>query len=83
MAGLGPKLLALAGYHPLIIEGPGAADTRVPATVAEALTARLRARWAKAPPRKPILLLTQGDPMAERGIAAITRAVANALSVPR
>ncbi|MGD1989624.1 MAG: shikimate kinase, partial [Pseudomonadales bacterium] len=49
----------------------------------EALTARLRARWAKAPPRKPILLLTQGDPMAERGIAAITRAVADALSVPR
>lgn len=83
MAELGPGLLALAGYHPLIIEGPGAADTRDPAAVAEALTARLRARWAKAPPRKPILLLTQGDPMAERGIAAITRAVADALSAPR
>ena len=38
---------------------------------------------AGPPPTQPVILLTQGDPIEERGISAITRHVANELSVPR
>jgi len=44
---------------------------------------RLNAHWQANPCRKPIALITQGDPVEERGISAITRLVSEALSVPR
>ena len=44
---------------------------------------RLTAHWRANPNRKPIALITQGDPIEERGISAITRLVSEALSVPR
>jgi hypothetical protein len=73
----------LAQYHPLIIEGMGGYDPRVPAPVAAQLAAQLRTRWTLNPPTKPVLLITQGDPIEERGISAITRLVADELSLSR
>ena len=74
---------ALAQYHPLIIEGMGGYDPREPAPVAMQIVAQLRDRWRAQPPAKPVILVTQGDPIEERGISAITRRVAGELSVPR
>ena len=74
---------ALAQYHPLIIEGMGGYDPREPAPVAMQIVAQLRDRWRAQPPEKPVILVTQGDPIEERGISAITRRVAGELSVPR
>ena len=74
---------ALAQYHPLIIEGMGGYDPRDPEPIARQIASQLRERWQAQPPTKPIMLLTQGDPIEERGISAITRHVADELSVPR
>jgi hypothetical protein len=69
---------SLAQYHPLIIEGMGGYDPRDPEPVALQMASRLRARWQADPPTKPLMLVTQGDP-----ISAITRRVATALELPR
>ena len=74
---------ALAQYHPLIIEGMGGYDPRDPEPIALQLASQLRARWQANPPTKPVILVTQGDPIEERGISAITRFVANELGIPR
>lgn len=73
----------LAQYHPLVIEGMGGYDPRTPAPVAARIAAQLRTRWTLDPPTKPVLLITQGDPIEERGISAITRLVADELNLPR
>ena len=73
----------LAHYHPLIIEGMGGYDPRDPEPIARQITFQLRERWQAQPPNKPVMLLTQGDPIEERGISAITRSVAAALQLPR
>jgi hypothetical protein len=73
----------LAQHHPLIIEGMGGYDPRDPEPVARQIASQLRERWQAQPPTKPVMLLTQGDPIEERGIAAITRQVADELGVPR
>ena len=78
----GPTEL-LAQYHPLIIEGMGGYDPRDPEPVALQIASQLRARWQADPPTKPVILVTQGDPIEARGIAAITRGVAAALELPR
>lgn len=83
MAPLGSALDRLASFHPLVLEGPARADQRDPEAVAEVLTTRLRAHWEKRPPQKPLLLLTQGDPKESRGIAALSRRVAETLAIPR
>ena len=77
------KLVTLATYHPLIIEGMGGYDPRDPEPVAKQITSQLRARWQADPPTKPVILVTQGDPIEARGISAITRGVAAALELPR
>jgi hypothetical protein len=77
------KLVTLATYHPLIIEGMGGYDPRDPESVAKQITSQLRARWQADPPTKPVILVTQGDPIEARGISAITRGVAAALELPR
>ena len=74
---------ALAQYHPLIIEGMGGYDPRDPKPIALQLASQLRARWQANPPTRPVILVTQGDPIEERGISAITRSVANELGIPR
>ena len=74
---------SLAQYHPLIIEGMGGYDPRDPGPIALQLSSQLRARWQANPPTKPVILVTQGDPIEERGISAITRIVANELGIPR
>ena len=74
---------ALAQYHPLIIEGMGGYDPRDAAPVAMQIVSQLRDRWRAQPPAKPVMLVTQGDPIEERGISAITRHVANELGIPR
>ena len=73
----------LAHYHPLIIEGMGGYDPRDPQPVARQIISQLRERWRAQPLTKPVMLLTQGDPIEERGISAITRGVAAALELPR
>ena len=74
---------SLAHYHPLIIEGMGGYDPRDPEPVAMQIVSELRERWSAQPPAKPVMLVTQGDPIEERGISAITRCVANELGIPR
>ena len=74
---------ALAHYHPLIIEGMGGYDPRDPEPIALQLASQLRNRWQANPPSKPVILVTQGDPIEERGISAITRHVAEELGIPR
>ena len=74
---------ALGGYHPLIIEGMGGYDPRDPEPIASRIVSLLRARWQAQSPTKPVILVTQGDPIEERGISAITRYVADELDVPR
>jgi hypothetical protein len=73
----------LAQSHPLIIEGMGGYDPRDPKPIARQIASQLRERWQAQPPTKPVMLLTQGDPIEERGISAITRHVADELGVPR
>jgi len=73
----------LAGCHPLIIEGMGSYDPRDPRPIARQIATQLRERWQVELPTKPVILLTQGDPIEERGISAITRGVASTLELPR
>ena len=74
---------ALAQYHPLIIEGMGGYDPRDAAPVGMQIVSHLRDRWRAQPPAKPVMLVTQGDPIEERGISAITRHVAEELGIHR
>ena len=73
----------MRGYHPLVIEGMGGYDRRDPSWVTEVILEQLRTRWTIDPPKKPLLLVTQGDPFEEKGISAITRLLADRLSVQR
>ena len=73
----------LAQYHPLIIEGMGSYDPRDPEPIALQIASQLRDRWQAQPSGKPVILITQGDPIEERGISAITRRVAGELDIPR
>ena len=74
---------ALATYHPLIIEGMGGYDPRDPEPIALQIASQLQDRWQAHPTGKPVILVTQGDPIEERGISAITRLVADELDIPR
>jgi hypothetical protein len=74
---------SLAQYHPLIIEGMGCYDPRDPEPIARQIVSRLRDRWQAKPLAKPVILVTQGDPLEARGISAITRHVADELDVSR
>lgn len=74
---------AFKPYHPLFVEGMSGYDTRDPETVAASVVASLREHWKTHPPTKPLLLMLQGDPLTKRGISAVTRLVASALTVPR
>ena len=74
---------ALAQYHPLIIEGMGGYDPRDAVPVAMQIVSQLHDRWRAQRPAKPVILVTQGDPIEERGISAITRCVAEELGIPR
>ena len=76
-------LESLAQYHPLIIEGMGGYDPRDPEPIALQMASQLRVRWQADPPTKPLILVTQGDPIEAHGISAITRGVAAALELPR
>ena len=79
-----PELMErLRTHHPLVIEGMSGYDPRAPEPVASHIVDRLTAHWHANPCHKPVALITQGDPIAERGISAITRLVSDALSVPR
>ena len=79
-----PELMErLRTHHPLVIEGMSGYDPRAPEPVANHIVDRLNAHWHAKPHRKPVALITQGDPIEERGISAITRLVSDALSVPR
>lgn len=80
-----PQLLR--AYHPVIVEGMGYYDPRDPAAVARQITGQLQSHWASgaAPEEdgRPRLLVTQGDPLTERGISAITPLVADGLGIKR
>lgn len=73
----------LSHYHPLIVEGMGAYDQRDPLGVAQQVCRQLTHHWARQPPTKPLILLTQGDPLSAKGISAITPLVAEHFGIPR
>ena len=72
----------LGERHAIIIEGMGRYDHRDPVEVASQVCRRLREHWGPRPPTTAIVVI-QGDPLTERGISAITRAVASELRVDR
>lgn len=76
-------LQKLSEHHPVVIEGMGGYDTRDPEVVASTIHDQLRKHWETTPPQKPLVLVTQGDPIEERGISAITRIMSDRLGVPR
>ena len=94
---LTPKVLLmeaiqqLSQYHPIIIEGRGQSDQRNPDSVSRIIHQELLRHWSKnqtssassSSPSKPLLVVTQGDPPSEQGIAAITKRVAELLDAPR
>ncbi|KAL9186370.1 hypothetical protein ACHAXT_005608 [Thalassiosira profunda] len=51
--------------------------------VASQIVANLRTHWEERNVTKPPILITQGDPLTEKGISAITRIVAEELGVKR
>ncbi len=73
----------LRAHHPLVIEGMSGYDKRAPEPVAKHIVDRLTAHWRANPPSKSIAMITQGDPIEERGVSAITRLVSDRLSLPR
>ena len=77
------KTDVLQSYHPLIIEGMGDYDPRNPSIVALKIVKGLEEHWVGKPPKLPVLLVTQGDPYAEKGISAITRKIADELNISR
>jgi len=84
MRGINNILLGLSNYHPIIIEGMGYYDPRNPLDVAKQIQSQLIQHFEKGTPiEKPKLIITQGDPLSERGISAITPLVANLLGVRR
>ena len=73
-------LSKLKEYAPIVVEGgTGRRDQRDPAEVAQRVAAALRPRITE----RQAILVTQGDPLEETGISAITRAVADELAIPR
>ena len=76
-------LQKLSEHHPLVIEGMGGYDTRNPELVASIMQKRLEQYWKKKPPKKPLVLVTQGDPYEEIGISAITRIISDRLGIFR
>lgn len=76
-------LLLLGQYHPVVIEGMGGYDPRDPALVAAEVSERLMSYWGQNQVQKPKLLITQGDPLEERGISAITPLVAARFGLSR
>ena len=76
----------LSQYHPIVVEGMGYYDPRDPQTVASSIVASLQEHLHQQytptndTTHKPLLVIIQGDPLAPRGISAITPLVANALS---
>jgi len=75
---------ALQGYHPLVIEGHGQRiDKRCAKTIANSIADHLQKRWKNQNMTKPIILISQGDPLEKSGISAITRNVAKELELKR
>ena len=74
---------AFGNYHPLFVEGMGGYDTRDPEQVADVVAASVKEHWQQRPPKKPPLLIIQGDPLEPKGISAITPLVANILQLKR
>jgi hypothetical protein len=73
----------LSDYHPVLVEGMGAYDQRDPLKVAQQVCRQLGCHWVQQPPTKPLILLTQGDPLSAKGISAITPLVAEHFGMPR
>lgn len=72
----------LSEFHPLLIEGH-TRDDRDPQHVANRIVNNLHMHWKERNITKPIILISQGDPLTKTGISAITRAVADELNIKR
>ena len=72
----------LSQFHPLLIEGHSR-DSRDPSLVGKQIVKNIRSNWEQRNITKPPILITQGDPLTDTGISAITRIVANELGVKR
>lgn len=74
----------LKSYHPIFIEGPTEArDTRCPSQVANILLSSLSKRVKATNIQKPLILISQGDPIAAKGVSAIMDHVAKGLNIPK
>ena len=77
-----PRALA-RGRWVICIEGMGGYDRRDAAVVARRVADNLLAAGVPPGPDSPALVVTQGDPAGPRGIAAVTRGVAQRLGLER
>lgn len=74
-------LKKLSKYHPVVVEGMGWYDPRDPQEVASAIVKGLKQKTAlQSKTSKPLLVISQGDPLAPKGISAITPLVSQAIS---
>jgi hypothetical protein len=76
----------MQGFHPLLIEGPGARDTRDATVTANRIIDNLKQHFVQQNVSKPVILVTQGDPfspLTPNGISAVTRHVASGLGLDR
>lgn len=79
-----PPVGFLAAYHPLFIEGPGKNhDKRDPEIAATKILSALKKLWAGTKMTKPVILITQGDPLAPTGISIISQKIAEGLGIQR
>jgi len=77
------SLAELSSYTPIVIEGMGYYDPRDPQIVASNIVKGIQKHIEQQPPSKnskPFLVISQGDPLHDRGISAITPLVAQELS---
>jgi hypothetical protein len=75
----------LAQYHPLLVEGLGNSDDRDVAPIANRLIQNLQKQFKEQNITKPILLISQGDPInsKNKGVASITRQVTSQLGIQK
>eukprot|EP00547_Thalassionema_nitzschioides_P002197 CAMPEP_0194214126 /NCGR_PEP_ID=MMETSP0156-20130528/15206_1 /TAXON_ID=33649 /ORGANISM="Thalassionema nitzschioides, Strain L26-B" /LENGTH=230 /DNA_ID=CAMNT_0038942323 /DNA_START=60 /DNA_END=752 /DNA_ORIENTATION=- len=84
MNSIAAPLASLSRFHPIVIEGMGYYDPRDPVLVAKQVASQLKRHLVETQNcNKPLLVITQGDPLNERGISAITPLVAQELNVSR
>ncbi len=77
---------SISNYHPVLIEGPGRSDSRDAAPIAQRVAECIQSRVTSKNITKPLLIISQGDPVEEgkdAGIASIVNHVLRHLDLKK